>query len=164
MTISDLIIEALGIRGSVKFVKSFIREYQYTQTYAEALFKGQTKKATKMEIFKAFLNTVASTKLILEDMQPHQNGYYNHEKQILALNKNKIKASTIAHEITHGVQYRLGYDFEKYVSYNDSNDDYEAYSNQLTEYEAFMCGHKMKSHAIEIKSYIRRQIKKGLAI
>lgn len=117
-----------------------------------------------MEILKAFITTVASTELVIEELKPYQNGYYNHNTHTLVLNRNKIKASTIAHEITHGVQYRLGYDFENYISYNDSNDDYEAYTNQLTEYEAFMCGHKMESHTIGIKSYIRNQIKKGLAI
>ena len=148
----------------IEFVNRYANEYKSRQTLSSTLFEG-VKENSFYEIKKALYKVLSQTVVVLESMDSETTrGYYMDSKKIIALNPHTFNPGTIVHEMTHALQYELGYNFDEYISYSVDKDNYKDYRYQLTEYEAFMMGNSWGSYATPIRRYIKKQIKKGLAI
>lgn len=142
----------------VNFINNYSKDYESIQSMSECFYSG-FKKYSFYEIKRALLNALVKTEVIIEDMEETTLGYYLQDK--IALNTKSFTSGTIIHELTHGVQQELGYDFNNYIS---SENNYKEYRYQHIEYDAFMMGERWSVYATPLRSYIRKQIKKGLAI
>lgn len=149
-------------KDMVNFVNSYCKEYKNRQGLASALFKVEDKSF--YEIKRALYKALSKTKVILEPMEVGTRGYFIETKNLIALNPESFNAATIVHEMTHAVQHELGYNFDDYISYSVEEDNYNDYRYQLVEYEAFMMGNTWASNSYRLEKFIKRQIKKGLAI
>lgn len=148
----------------VDFINKYVKDYQSRQALASTLFDNG-KRHSYYEIKKALYQVLSQTEIVLEYMDSKTTrGYYMDSKKLIALNPKLFNAGTVIHEMTHAVQHQLGYGFDDYISYSSEKDNYKDYRYQLVEYEAFMMGDTWESTAYQLRIFIKKQIKKGLAI
>lgn len=166
MRLSTLLIESLGLRGFFKYIKEFAKDMKQIQIISTMRFNNDAKEYSFLQNLKAVFYAAASIEVVLKEMPKNKYGYYNHMTSELVININNISsaADTICHEFTHAVQYYLGYDFENYISYDKNKNNYNEYKMQLVEQEAFAMGQRWSVQSHSVQSYMRKQIKRGVAI
>lgn len=165
MRLSTLLIESLGVRGFFRYIKEFAKDMKQIQIISTMKFEF-AKEYSFLQNLKAVFYAATSIEVVLKDMPKNKYGFYNHMTSELVINKNNMSsaADTIAHEFTHAVQYYLGYNFENYISYDKNKNNYNEYKMQLVEQEAFAMGQRWSVQSHSVQSYMRKQIKRGVAI
>lgn len=68
MKLIDIMLEGLGIREYFKFLFLFVKNYKMIQNTYESFNKGN-RKYSCVKILLALLNTIASTKVELENLE-----------------------------------------------------------------------------------------------